>query len=71
MLCDCSCGDYLQVPRVCVDASIQVVCVVGDIHWTVPQDYIVDAMASETSQPGAGRRGFDFRVKSRGTLWSQ
>ena len=28
-------------------ALIQVVCVVGDIHQTVPQDYIVDAMASE------------------------
>ena len=41
VLCDCSSCDYLQV------------CVVGDIHQTVPQDYIVDAMASQTSQPGA------------------
>ena len=32
---------------------IQFVCVVGDIHWTVLQGYIVDAMVSEDSQPGA------------------
>ena len=50
VLCDCSSGDYLQVPRFYIDASIQVVCDVDDIHWTVPQDYIVNAMASETSQ---------------------
>ena len=62
VLCDCSSCDYLQVPQFRVDALIQVVCVVGDIHQTVPQDYIVDAIASENSQPGADLRGIDFRV---------
>ena len=47
VLCTCSLCDYL---RVHIDALIQVVCVVGDIHRTVPQDYIVDAMASENGQ---------------------
>ena len=57
VLCDCSSCDYLQVPRFCVDALLQVVCVVGNIHWTIPQDYIVEAMSSENSQSGADWRG--------------
>ena len=69
VLCDCSSCIYLQVPWFRVDALEQIVCVVGDIHRTVPQDNIVDAMASENSQPGAD----DFRVhvKSRGMLRNQ
>ena len=50
------------MPRFCVDTLIQVVCIVGDTHQTAPQDYIVDTMASENSQPGADRKGIDFRV---------
>ena len=34
----------------------------GDITWTVPKDHIVEAMASENSQPVADRKGIDFRV---------
>ena len=37
-------------------------CAVGVLHWTVPQGYIVDVMASEDSQPGIDRRGIDFWV---------
>ena len=53
---------YLQVPRFHVDALKQIVCVVGHINRTVPQNYIVDEMASENSQPGADRKGIDFEV---------
>ena len=36
--------------------------VVGDIHHPVLQDYFVDVMATGNSQPGADRKGIDFRV---------
>ena len=52
--------DYLQLPQFRIDALKQIVCVVGNINRTVPQDDIVDAMASENSQPGADRKGIDF-----------
>ena len=47
----------------------QIVCVVGDINRTVSLDYIVDAMASENSQPWADRKGIDFRVHVQ-ILWN-
>ena len=62
VLCDCLSCDYLQVPQFRVDVLKQIVCVVGDISRSVPQDYIVDSMASENSQPGADRKGTDFQV---------
>ena len=61
MLCYSSSCDCIHVPRLCVD-SIQFVCTVGNSYRTVPQDYIVDAMASGGSHPGADRSGIDFRV---------
>ena len=61
-LCDCSSCDGLQVPRFCADSLLPFVFVVGDIHRPVSQDYFVDATASGKSQPGADRKGIDFRV---------
>ena len=43
--------------------------VVGDIHWTVLQGYIIYVMASEDSQPEADRRGIDLRVHVQ-ILWN-
>ena len=62
VLCDCSPCNYLQVPRFRIDALKQIVIVVCDINRSVPQDYIVNAMASENSQPGADWKGINFRV---------
>ena len=51
VLSDCSSCDCLHVPRFCADSLLQLVCVVGGVHRTVPQDYFVDAMATGNSQP--------------------
>ena len=45
-----------------VEALKQIVCVVRDINRTVPQDYIVDEMAFDSSQPGSDQERIDFRV---------
>ena len=62
VLCYCSSCDCLHVPRLCVDSLIQFVCAVCDSYRTGLWDYIVDAMASGGSQPGADRSGIDFWV---------
>ena len=48
--------------RLCVDSLIQFVCAVGDSYRTVWRDYIIDAMTSGGSQPGADQSRIDFRV---------
>ena len=44
----------------CVDLLIQFVRAVGDSYWTDWWDYIIDAMASGGSQPGADWSEIDF-----------
>ena len=63
-LCCCSSSDCLHVPRLCVDSLTQFVCAVGNTCRTV-RHYIIDAVASGGSRPGADRNGIDFRVHVR------
>ena len=58
-------ANLLHVLRLCVDLLIQFVCAISDIHRTVPQDYIINAMASGDSQPGADRSRIDLRVHAQ------
>ena len=59
---DYSSCDCIQVPGFYTDLLLRLRRVVGGVCRTVPQDCFVDAMATGNSQPGADRKGIDFRV---------